>query len=106
MRTCLAALVAVSLTSACSQTPEKTIEERAVDEAVRNYMTVQVADIERMTKLGCPGKPGCNDTRIAIDLCVRAGIVAAASVQAGDTENYNKWRETEREDCARAGIPK
>ena len=40
----------------------------------------------------------------AMDACVQAGIVAAAYLQAKDSWNYEKWKKTEKADCARAGL--
>ncbi len=42
----------------------------------------------------------------AIDICVHAGLVSAAYLQAHDESNYQRWKQTESADCARAGIPK
>ena len=42
----------------------------------------------------------------AIDVCVHAGLVSAAYLQAHDESNYKRWKQTESADCARAGIPK
>jgi hypothetical protein len=42
----------------------------------------------------------------AVDLCVRAGFVAAAYLQAKDEANYKRWSDQERSDCAKAGIAK
>lgn len=39
------------------------------------------------------------------DVCLRAGLVAEAYLQAKDEENYAKWRDIERADCRRAGLP-
>ncbi len=40
----------------------------------------------------------------AIQICVQAGLVSAAYLQAEDEGNYNLWKSTERSDCNRAGI--
>lgn len=42
----------------------------------------------------------------AIDVCVQAGMVAAAYLQAKDEANYQTWKRIESTDCARAGLPK
>jgi len=39
-------------------------------------------------------------------MCVQAGFVAAAYLQANDSENYNKWKAIERADCSAAGLPR
>ena len=42
----------------------------------------------------------------AIQICVQAGIVSAAYLQAKDESNYQTWKMTEAEDCKAAGISK
>lgn len=39
-----------------------------------------------------------------IQICVQAGLVAAAYLQAKDESNYLAWKETEKADCKRAGM--
>lgn len=39
-----------------------------------------------------------------IDLCVRAGFVKAAFLQAKDSRNYEEWAAIEQADCQKAGI--
>lgn len=41
----------------------------------------------------------------AIQVCVQAGLVSAAYLQAKDEPNYQQWKKTESEDCRRAGVP-
>jgi hypothetical protein len=41
----------------------------------------------------------------AMDAYVHAGLVAAAYLQAKDEENYKKWKEIEKQEAARAGMP-
>lgn len=41
-----------------------------------------------------------------IQICVQAGMVSAAYLQANDTSNYNQWKAIEESDCRAAGIPK
>jgi len=40
-----------------------------------------------------------------MDICVHAGFVAAAFMQAKDEANYRQWKQTETVDCAAAGLP-
>jgi len=42
---------------------------------------------------------------LARDVCVHAGLVAAAYLQAKDEENYREWKATEKTDCVAAGLP-
>lgn len=37
-----------------------------------------------------------------VDICVHAGLVAAAYLQAQDEANYGKWKQKERTDCKAA----
>jgi len=39
-----------------------------------------------------------------MQICVQAGLVAAAYLQAQDSQNYNIWKGREQLDCAAAGI--
>lgn len=41
----------------------------------------------------------------AMQVCVQAGLVSAAYLQAKDEPNYNKWKKIESDDCRRAGVP-
>jgi predicted nucleic acid-binding Zn-ribbon protein len=41
----------------------------------------------------------------AMDICVQAGLVTAAFLQAKDEANYHRWKSIEENDCARAGVP-
>jgi hypothetical protein len=41
----------------------------------------------------------------AIDVCVQAGLVSAAFLQAKDEANYASWKAIEKADCKRAGMP-
>lgn len=42
----------------------------------------------------------------AMDVCVQAGMVAAAYLQAQNEAQYQQWKQTEKADCAKAGIEK
>jgi hypothetical protein len=39
-----------------------------------------------------------------VDICVQAGMVTAAFLQAKDEPNYAKWKATQGADCKRAGV--
>lgn len=41
-----------------------------------------------------------------IDICVQAGLVSAAYLQAQDSLNYSKWKAIEKNDCLAAGLPR
>lgn len=40
-----------------------------------------------------------------IQICVQAGMVSAAYLQANDSSNYNRWKAIEESDCRVAGMP-
>jgi hypothetical protein len=40
-----------------------------------------------------------------IQICVQAGLVSAAYLQAQNQSSYNNWKDIQRMDCERAGIP-
>jgi hypothetical protein len=40
-----------------------------------------------------------------VDVCVQAGLVNSAYLQAQDEMNYKKWKAIQKSDCARAGVP-
>jgi len=40
-----------------------------------------------------------------IQICVQAGIVSAAYLQAKDETNYQKWKAIEKAECKAAGMP-
>lgn len=39
-----------------------------------------------------------------MQVCVQAGMVSAAYLQAKDEANYTAWKDTEKADCAAAGL--
>jgi hypothetical protein len=39
-----------------------------------------------------------------LDVCVQAGMVVAAYLQAKDETHYQQWKQTEKEDCAKIGL--
>lgn len=41
-----------------------------------------------------------------MQMCVQAGMVAAAFLQAKDEPNYREWKATEKANCRRAGVPR
>ena len=40
-----------------------------------------------------------------VDVCVQAGLVVAAYLQAKDETNYKQWKSIQTADCAAAGVP-
>jgi hypothetical protein len=41
-----------------------------------------------------------------IDMCMQAGMVAAAWLQARDAAKYDFWKDIEAKTCANAGVPR
>jgi len=41
-----------------------------------------------------------------IQICVQAGFVSAAYLAAKDDAQYKSWKEIEKKDCQRAGVPR
>ena len=44
------------------------------------------------------------DSSDRINMCVQAGLVVAAYLQAKDEKNYAKWKAQETHDCKLAGL--
>ena len=67
-----------------------------------NMATIQ-ADVARdaVTQYEIAKKQGDR-----IQICVQAGLVSAAYLQAKDEANYRRWKATEAADCKRAGVPR
>ena len=63
------------------------IENQVAADAVRQY---EIAKRE--------GNP--------MQMCVQAGFVSAAYLQAKDEANYQTWKQIEGQDCRRAGVPR
>ena len=63
------------------------IENQVADDAVKQY--------------GIASRSGT-----AMDVCVQAGFVTAAYLQAKDESNYRRWKEIEKTDCEKAGLRK
>lgn len=61
------------------------MESKVADDAVKEYKMVKR-----------------NGTRM--DICVHAGLVAAAYLQAKNEDEYRRWKATEKSDCAVAGL--
>lgn len=40
-----------------------------------------------------------------MQICVQAGLVAAAYLQAKDEASYGTWQKTQKKDCDAAGVP-
>jgi len=87
------------LVSGCDVEKQTERLERQAERNMQNITNKVAADAEHqysiVTKSG--GTP--------IDICVHAGFVAAAYLQAKDESNYSKWKRIQGDDCRRAGVP-
>ena len=54
--------------------------------------------------LGCRWRCTARRNGTPMDVCVQAGLVSAAYLQAQDETGYKRAKETEKADCARAGL--
>ena len=82
------AIGAVSL-SGCDQMVDQqmdAINKKVAEDAVEQY---EIAERQ--------GDP--------MQICVQAGFVSAAYLQAKDESNYNYWKSIERMRCTAAGLP-
>lgn len=99
VRTALALAGFSILTAACGpmqEAAEKKIEadaQRMVDDIERKVAGDAVAQYNIVRQSGS-----------AIDLCVQAGLVSAAMLQAQDEAGYAEWKAVERRDCGEAGL--
>lgn len=85
--TSLGVIIAIFiLTGILSDTSITSIENKVAEDAVTQY-NIAKSQGDKM------------------QICVQAGIVSAAYLQAKDQENYNKWKTTEKADCTAAGLP-
>lgn len=87
MRTAI--IAAALMLGSCDQIAEsqlKSIQDKAAQDAEEQYRMVE--------------KSGTK-----VDLCVRAGMVAEAYLQAKNPQKYDLWKTTQRADCLTAGVP-
>jgi len=74
------------------------VADKNVNESMRNIETTVAADMVEQYNIA---KRGGDQTQI----CVQAGVVAAAFLQAKDEVNYRTWERKKNADCKKAGIP-
>lgn len=73
-------------------------ELRSAAEAATNRLAQKVAE-DAVREYNIVGRHGSK-----IDICVHAGVVASAYLQAKDEEQYRNWKAIEKKDCAKTGI--
>jgi hypothetical protein len=74
------------------------LEQQAAKDMGNIYNQVSADAVKQYNIVKASGTP--------IDICVQAGMVTAAYLQAKDNGNYAAWKRTEAVDCAAAGIQK
>jgi len=62
------------------------VENKVADDAVKKY------DIAKRSGT-------------KMDICVQAGLVSAAYLEAKNEDKYREWKAIERADCVAAGLP-
>lgn len=76
-------------------------------EAEKKYVAASMADIHDQVANDAVAQYGIAKRQgDAMMTCVQAGMVAASFLQAKNEVQYNVWKATERDDCARAGVPR
>lgn len=72
----------------------RTRQEEVLEEIYKQVVDDAIAQYNMVKRQGS-----------AIDVCVHAGLVSAAYLQAKDEPHYASWKQTERADCEAAGMP-
>lgn len=93
-------VLALSLLAAlgCDADPNKAVQAMA-DKSMHGITAKVAADSVAQYEIAKK-----SDDKIQI--CVQAGMVSAAYLQAKDEPNFLKWKDVEKTDCAAAGMPK
>jgi hypothetical protein len=78
--------------------PQHDAQQQAVGDMQDAYAQVATDAVQQYEMVKRSGTP--------VDICVRAGMTATAFLQAKKEPEYIVWKNTERTDCARAGMPK
>ena len=68
--------------------------EAEITRIERQVVNDQIEQLKIAVKHGSPA-----------DICVQAGIVTAALLQANDEAGYAEWKKVERKACKAAGLP-
>jgi hypothetical protein len=76
-------------------------------EAEHKYVAASMADIHTQVAADAVAQYGIAKRQgDLMQTCVQAGFVSAAFLQAKDEAQYDTWKATERDDCAKAGVPR
>ncbi len=97
MKQALAGAILLSLTTSCIDLDG--MQDQYVEEEMQKINNKVVKDSIDQYNLAKKGGD-------RIEICVHAGMVAAACLQAKDEKKYLKWKEVEKADCKAAGVPK
>jgi len=66
----------------------------------------EICSIHLAISVCCQGQGGKSQSLEVrrSEICVQAGMVSAAYLQANDEPNYQKWKAIEKTDCKTAGL--
>lgn len=73
------------------------LEQQAASQVDKIYSQVASDAVQQYEIAKRSGTP--------MDVCIHAGVVSAAYLQSKDESGYRQWKDTERSDCGRAGLP-
>lgn len=98
------AAAALLLLVACSD--KTTQPPESVADAITRAGSVQMDSIYRKVAQDAEVQYGMASRQgDAIQICVQAGLVAAAHLQAQAEDQFVTWKATEKRDCEAAGMP-
>lgn len=82
-------IVSLLFLSACTSAEERELEDihkQVIEDAIKQYESIKSSEDK-------------------IEVCVYAGMVTAAYVEAKNEKEAQKWKAIEDQDCKKAGIP-
>jgi hypothetical protein len=82
-------------TASTAVNPIGAVADLGMEGIKRKVATDAVAQYEIAKRNGTP-----------MDVCAQAGMVSAAFLQVPDEASYSRWKQTEKTDCAAAGVPR
>lgn len=103
-----AGILSVCVVLAACGKPEEAQKaaQEVVDQALMPHVEQQMNDINQ--KVASDAVEQFNMVKRngdKMEICVQAGMVSAAYLQAKDEANYSKWKQEEKVACAAAGLP-
>lgn len=91
-------VLAMMLVLGCSSEAEERAEMNKAMNEIDTEVSARVA-LDAMKQFDIVFKRGDK-----MEICVHAGIVAAAMLQTKDEKRYNEWKDMEKKLCKRAGL--